>query len=292
MLSNAVNRVANGRHLAARRIVMNTLGTIPAQVWRKRIVYSNPTDETKPVDPLSFEANALSIQDEPNYEYDPLGFAYVLPDKFNGGVIHKNNSMNNPSDLVIIAQIEAYNAALPTLSEQIFQIPDTQFQEGDLLGLMIYEGFIVWFEIVGISGQTMMSDFGKKYVLNRRDELGIDPVKSEVELRVAIKVLRDLIEFNRGEVFNTAVSFTDKDTNLSLDLTDDMEIVAVVKSNSNLLISSLDVQRDTGQVGRVWVESSADTSLWQLGYAQLEITLKQNDIVIGEHILAFKVVER
>ncbi len=42
MLSNAVNRVANGRHLAARRIVMNTLGTIPAQVWRKRIVYSNP----------------------------------------------------------------------------------------------------------------------------------------------------------------------------------------------------------------------------------------------------------
>lgn len=184
MLNNAVNRVANGRHLAARRVVMNTLGSIPAQVWRKRIVYSNPLDAEVPVDPLSFEANALSIQDEPNYEYDPLGFAFVLPDKFNGGVIHKNNSMNNPSELTIIAQIEAYDAGLSTLAEQIKNIPDTQFLEGDLLGLMIYEGFMVWFEIVGTTGQTLMADFGKKYVLNRRDELGMDPVQGEVESRI------------------------------------------------------------------------------------------------------------
>lgn len=183
MLNSAVNRVANGRHLAARRVVMNTLGSIPTQVWRKRIVYSNQADAHVPVDPLSFEANALSIQDEPNYEYDPLGFAYVLPDKFNGGMIHKNNSMNNPSDLTLIVQIAAYNADLDTLTEQINEIPDTQFQEGDLLALMIYDGFIVWFEIVGISGQTLMSDFGKKYVLNRRDELGIDPIQSEVDER-------------------------------------------------------------------------------------------------------------
>ena len=39
------------------------------------------------------------------------------------------------------------------------------------------------FEIVGITGQTLMSDFGKKYVLNRRDELGIDPIQSEVDAR-------------------------------------------------------------------------------------------------------------
>ena len=91
--------------------------------------------------------------------------------------------MNNPSDLAILAQIEVYDADLPTLAEQLLQVPDTVLNEGDLLGLMIYEGFILWFEIVGISGQTLMSDFGKKYVLNRRDELGLDPVKSEVESR-------------------------------------------------------------------------------------------------------------
>ncbi|WP_445344644.1 hypothetical protein [Acinetobacter bohemicus] len=183
MLNRAVNRVANGRHMAARRIVMNTVASISAQVWRKRIVYSNPVDAGKPADPLSFEANALSMQDEPNYEYDHVGHAFILADKFNGGYIHKNNSMNNPSDLAILAQIEVYDADLPTLAEQLLQIPDTQLNEGDLLGLMIYEGFILWFEIVGISGQTLMSDFGKKYVLNRRDEIGLDPVKSEVESR-------------------------------------------------------------------------------------------------------------
>lgn len=290
MLNNAVNRVANGRHLAARRIVMNTLGSIPSQVWRKRIVYSNPADAGLPVDPLSFEANALSIQDEPNYEYDHLGFAYVLADKFNGGVIHKNNSINSPNDLTLIVQIAAYNADLDTLTEQINEIPDTQFQEGDLLALMIYEGFIVWFEIVGITGQTLMSDFGKKYVLNRRDELGIDPIQSEVELRVAIKVLRDLIEFRRGEVFNTGISFTDKENNQSLELTDEMQITAQVKSNASQLISTLDVQKDSDQVGRVWVESITDSSQWPLDYAQLEVTIKQNDVVIGEHILPFKVV--
>jgi hypothetical protein len=290
MLNSAVNRVANGRHLAARRVVMNTLGSIPSQVWRKRIVYSNPADAGLPVDPLSFEANALSIQDEPNYEYDHLGFAYVLADKFNGGMIHKNNSMNNPSDLTLIVQIAAYNADLETLTDQINEIPDTQFQEGDLLALMIYEGFIVWFEIVGITGQTLMSDFGKKYVLNRRDELGIDPIQSEVELRVVIKVLRDLIEFRRGEVFNTGISFTDKENNQSLELTDEMQITAQVKSNAGQLISTLDVQKDSDQVGRVWVESIADSSQWPLGYAQLEVTIKQNDVVIGEHILPFKVV--
>ena len=290
MLNSAVNRVANGRHLAARRVVMNTLGSIPSQVWRKRIIYSNPADAGLPVDPLSFEANALSIQDEPNYEYDHLGFAYVLADKFNGGVIHKNNSMNNPSDLTLIVQIAAYNADLETLTEQINEIPDTQFQEGDLLALMIYEGFIVWFEIVGITGQTLMSDFGKKYVLNRRDELGIDPIQSEVELRVAIKVLRDLIEFRRGEVFNTGISFTDKENNQSLELTDDMQITAQVKSNAGQLITTLDVQKDSDQVGRVWVESITDSSQWPLDYAQLEVTIKQNDVVIGEHILPFKVV--
>lgn len=290
MLNSAVNRVANGRHLAARRVVMNTLGSIPSQVWRKRIVYSNPADAGLPVDPLSFEANALSIQDEPNYEYDHLGFAYVLADKFNGGMIHKNNSMNNPSDLTLIVQIAAYNADLDTLTEQINEIPDTEFQEGDLLALMIYEGFIVWFEIVGITGQTLMSDFGKKYVLNRRDELGIDPIQSEVELRVAIKVLRDLIEFRRGEVFNTGISFTDKENNQSLELTDDMQITAQVKSNAGQLITTLDVQKDSDQVGRVWVESITDSSQWPLDYAQLEVTIKQNDVVIGEHILPFKVV--
>ena len=179
-LNPAVNRVANGRRLAARRIVMNTLASVDSQVWRKRVVYNNPTDPNVPSDPLSFEANALSQMDEPNYEYDFIGMAFVLADKFNGGYISKNYTMNNPTDITIMAQIEAYDEGMCTLAEQINFIIDLELREGDLLGLMIYADFMIWFEIVAISGQTMMSDFGRKYVLNRRDELSVNPIKDEL----------------------------------------------------------------------------------------------------------------
>ncbi|MBP5805970.1 hypothetical protein JR054_10325, partial [Acinetobacter baumannii] len=105
MLNRSVNQVANGRRLAARRVVMNALASIPAQIWRKEVVFNNPAEDSKPLDPLSFEANTLSIQDEPNYKYEYKGAAYVHFDKFNGGYIQKNFSMNNPSDLVLTAQV-------------------------------------------------------------------------------------------------------------------------------------------------------------------------------------------
>lgn len=174
-LNEAVNRVANGRRLATRRIVMNTLASIQAQVWRKEVVYRND-DDAKPKNKLSFEALAVSQQDEPNYTYKDIGFAYVLFDKFNGGYIHKNYSLNNPTDIAIMAQIEAYDADYTELKDQIMNMPDLDFKDGDLLGLMIYDGFMLWFEIVGISGQTMMADFGTKYILNRRDDLKLPPM--------------------------------------------------------------------------------------------------------------------
>lgn len=173
-LNPAVNRVANGRRLAARRIVMNTLASTPSQIWRKQVVYQN-TDTATPASKLSFEALATSQQDEPNYEYAYVGMAYVLADHFNGGYIHKNDSLNNPTDLTLMAQIEPFDPDLPQL-EQMQQVPLIDLKEGDLIGMMIYEGFILWFEIVGMTGQTVMADFGTKYILNRRDELKLQPM--------------------------------------------------------------------------------------------------------------------
>ncbi|SDC29015.1 hypothetical protein [Acinetobacter boissieri] len=179
MLNTAVNRVAGGRRLATRRIVMNTLATVPSQIWRKHVEYSNAQDEATPNSALSFEALAVSAQDEPNYRYEHLGYAYVLIDHFNGGYVHKNQSFINPSDLSITAQIEPYDENLVTQLEQISNIPDVVLKEGDLLGLMIYQDFMLWFEIVGQTGQTMMADFGMKYILNRRDDLQFEPITSE-----------------------------------------------------------------------------------------------------------------
>lgn len=183
MLNQAVNQVATGRRFAARRIVMNTLGTVPSQVWRKRVIYDNPVDPNQPASVLSFEALQLSKQDEPSFAYDHVGFAYVLMDKFNGGYIHKNNSMNNPTDLSIRAQIELYDDDLLSLRDQIYTMPDEQIQEGDLLGLRVYRDFMLWFEVVGIVGASVMADFGVTYILNRRDELQHDPIIEEVENR-------------------------------------------------------------------------------------------------------------
>ncbi|MFV0408823.1 MAG: hypothetical protein ACK5LJ_03720, partial [Paracoccus sp. (in: a-proteobacteria)] len=95
---------------------------------------------------------------------------------FNGGYIHKNYSLNNPTDISVMAQIEAFDITLSNMKDQIQNIPDLQFKDGDLLGLMIYDGFVIWFETVGISGQTIMSDFGTKYILNRRDDLKLSPM--------------------------------------------------------------------------------------------------------------------
>lgn len=177
MLNTAVNRVANGRRLAARRIVMNTLASVTAQLWRKHVVYDNSQDKTEPESGLSFEALAVSAQDEPNYSYEYIGMVYVLADKFGGGYVHKNFSMVNPSEVAISTQIEPYDDTLQSLAEQINNIPDMHIQEGDLLGLSVYEDFLVWFEVVSLTGQTVMADFGTKYILNRRDDLQLDPVK-------------------------------------------------------------------------------------------------------------------
>lgn len=293
MLNSAVNRVANGRRMAARRVVMTAVSAIPAQVWRKRVVYNNTANQDVPADPLSFEANAVSVADEPNYEYDHLGFAYVLADRFNGGAIHKNKSMVNPSDLTIFAQIELYDEDLPSKSEQIKQIPTLTLNEGDLLGLMIYAGFMVWFEIVGMTGQTLMADFGTKYVLNRRDELGMPPVNGEVVERAVISC-GELIQLERGEILALSVQFNDASTNDPITITSDMVITAEVKTASNVLITTLHATPESDQInskGEVLLESLTTTQDWPLGNVQLDITLKQGDVMLGEQILSFRIVD-
>lgn len=293
MLNSAVNRVADARRMAARRVVMTAVSGIPAQVWRKRVVYNNTANSDVPADPLSFEANAVSIQDEPNYAYDHLGFAYVLADRFNGGAIHKNKSMVNPSDLTIFAQIELYDEDLPSKSEQIKQIPTSlTLNEGDLLGLMIYAGFMVWFEIVGMTGQTLMADFGTKYVLNRRDELGMPPVNGEVVERAVVQC--GLIELERGEIMSLSVQFNDASTNDPITITSDMVITAEVKTANNVLITTLYATPESDQInskGEVLLESLFKTHDWPLGSAQLDITLKQGDVMLGEQILSFRIVD-
>lgn len=175
-----IHSVANGRRLSARKVIMQTTATLKGNVWRKVVLYANPNNPQEPEDVLSFEALQLSQQDEADYKYDELMSAYVLFDKFHGGYMHDNETMNNPMDISIYAQIELADGNL-TFDEQVRTIPNEQLKIGDLIAIAIplradierddTEPLIIWFEVVGIDGQSMLSDFGRKFLLNRRDDL-------------------------------------------------------------------------------------------------------------------------
>ena len=183
MLNPINQNVANGRRIAARQVVMNSLASIQVQVWHKVPIYNNPTDTSKPND-LSFEGIMVSKQDEPNYSYETKGSAFILLDKFNGGNVNRNYNVDVGIEIPVLAQIEPVDlVTYTTQRDQIFNIPDWHLAEGDLLFCYIDDDNFIWYEIVQITGQTLMKDFGVKYVLNRRDELSLDPIKSEFENR-------------------------------------------------------------------------------------------------------------
>lgn len=182
-ISTVVNQVANGRRLAARQVVMNALGTIPCQVWRKRVVQNDPA--TPAAIGLSWNSVVLSEQDEPDYEYDELGYAYMLLDRFVGANMLDNNSMVDGADAAVMAQIEPYSDVLTDKRQQVLQAPDWLPKIGDLFALLIQPELILWLELVDITGQGMVSDFGKKYILNKRDDLfEKEPFKTELEGRL------------------------------------------------------------------------------------------------------------
>jgi len=182
-ISTVVNQVANGRRLAARQVVMNTLGTIPCQVWRKRVVQNDPATPT--ATGLSWNSIVLNEQDEPDYEYDEIGYAYLLLDRFTGANVFDNNSMVDGADAAVMAQIEPYSDTLTDKRQQVLQVPVWMPKIGDLFALLIQPELILWLELVDITGQGMVSDFGKKYILNKRDDLfEKEPFKTELEGRL------------------------------------------------------------------------------------------------------------
>ena len=140
-ISPVVNQVASGRRLVARQLVMNGLGTIPCQVWRKRVVPNDPATPT--ATGLSWNSIALSEQDEPDYEYDELGYAYMLLDRFTGAAMHDNNSMVNGADTMIMAQIEPYDDSITDKRQQIIQLPEWLPKIGDLFALLIQPELIL-----------------------------------------------------------------------------------------------------------------------------------------------------
>ena len=183
MIRTELHHVANGRRLATRKVVMNTLASIPCQVWRKDVHSADAVQPDPQATGLTWDAVKLSDMEEPNYDYLELGYAYILIDKFTASWVHENYSGVGEAELPIIAQAEPYDPDLEGL-ERIAQVPNWQPKQGDLYALLIDEKLIIWLELVDITGQTLMNDFGVKYIFNRRDDLThLEPFKTEFEDR-------------------------------------------------------------------------------------------------------------
>lgn len=182
MMSPVVGMVANGRRLAARHLVMNAPGTIACQVWRKRVILNDPATSTQTG--LSWDVVKLSDQDEPEYDYDEVGHAYLLIDQFVGGAVFENNTMVDGGEAAVSAQIEPYLDSIENKRDQVMSIPDWLPKEGDVFALLIHENLILWMEVVTITGSSLVADFGKRYILNKRDMPDMPLFNDELENRV------------------------------------------------------------------------------------------------------------
>jgi hypothetical protein len=181
MTNPILNRVADGRRLASRSIVMTQISSIPCVVWRKKV---NPiTDGVEREDESWGGLGVLSESDEHAIEYEQLGLACLLLDRFTGGSVNSSRTLVDSGEESIIAQIEPYIDGL-TGRELLVQLPEWVPKSGDMFGFLIGDDALIWLELVSIMGQSFMSDFGTKYLLNKRDNpISIEPFKTEFEER-------------------------------------------------------------------------------------------------------------
>lgn len=161
------NSVANGRRRMARQMVLTAVASIPAFVFSKVIKDTEQGDRASDV---WGGLGVMSEEDEHAFDYEKKGFAMVLLDQFTGAALNKGLISVDGADASFMAQIEPFNDDVD-LHKQLENTAGWVPESGDIFCLMISEDFALWVENVGQQGQTLVSDFGVKYLLNKRDDL-------------------------------------------------------------------------------------------------------------------------
>lgn len=176
-----ISRIANGRRLGARITVIGALAAIPAQVWRRQVVPDQPVTQT--TTGLTWESVQMSELDDYNYNYELVGRAMVLFDATVAGNVFENGSLIDTGDAAAIAQIEPYDEQYTSQRDRALNEPDLQLKIGDVIALLFHEDFLLWYEIVTTTGQSLVADVGQKYVLNKRDDILKEPMSTEFDNR-------------------------------------------------------------------------------------------------------------
>lgn len=174
--------VADGRRLASRAIVLQSLQSIPCYAFRRVIVpvshshFDNRTDETWG------GLGVASNMEEHAFDYEDLGFAMMTIEQFIGGAILDNDLVVSPDEVMIAGQIEPFKPNLKG-RERLMQMPAWKPKKGDLFCALLGKDDYLYFECVGRTGSSIMSDFGAKYVFNQKFNLDFLPVFDESKLK-------------------------------------------------------------------------------------------------------------
>lgn len=161
------NKVLNGRRRMARQMVLTTVSSIPALVFSKKIL---DTNEGNRLDDSWGGLGVMSEEDEQAFDYEEKGYAMVLLDQFVGAAINKGLIAVDGAEASFMAQIEFFDNN-EDLFKQYENTTGLTPESGDVFCLLLSEDFALWVENVGQQGQSIVGDFGAKYLLNKRDDL-------------------------------------------------------------------------------------------------------------------------
>lgn len=169
-INQVSNRVAEGRRMASRSIVLTSLSSIACVAYRRSVIGA---EEGKTRAETIYEDGILlSEHGEHAIKYDDLGYVMLLLDKFTGGSIHSDGEDINSGEAVFYAQIEPFNYDdYGKTRQMLLSIPDWKPTKGDIFAMVVSESLIKWVEVVGVTGQSMHSHYGERYILNVRDKL-------------------------------------------------------------------------------------------------------------------------
>lgn len=162
------SKVLDGRKRMIRRMVLTTASSIPALVYAKVIL---PTADGK--DRLESSWGGLGVmseEDEHDFDYEEKGFAMVLLDGFTGAALNKGLIGVDSAEASFMANIEPFKNEENVFSQHE-NLTGWYPQSGDVMCLLLSEDYALWVENVGQQGQTIVGDFGTKYLLNKRDDL-------------------------------------------------------------------------------------------------------------------------
>lgn len=173
------NQLANGRRIAARSLIMNGGMSVFETAIYRRSVNGTP-DEAERDDDAWGGIGTTTESDNHAVDYTELGPAKMMLDRFSGGGLLDNGDLTNAEAPTWMAMIEPYDDETPE-DDRAVTIPEWEPKIGDLVAMIIDVKLIVWLEVVGIPSQTIMPDHGKRYLLNKRDDLTyMEPFASEM----------------------------------------------------------------------------------------------------------------